>query len=284
MKKYILHFSVVFLVLFSFFLKKHFHSKPTYIRLLAQCGQFKIPFIEVGIQGKTYPFKVNLGWTRSPLYLSKDFLSGMDKKRNGVVKINIDGEEVEFPCYLLPEIKIGDLIFKDLSVMEIDRNGENPCKEGQLAYFGLKFFEEQNLLLDFANSTMISCNDLKKLKQIGYSIEKMIKTPCEIGRDGIILSVSTDIGLVRLDVSPVNTFSLIRSDLVQENATKDGPIGLSLVTTSSFAIGERNFGVRDLCLYDLSPESYGADGCFGMDFLLDHVLYFDFKNKVAYID
>ncbi len=208
----------------------------------------------------------------------------MDKKPNGVIKIDIGGKEVEFPSYLLPEVKIGDLIFKDLFVMEIDRNGENPCKQNRLAYFGLKFLEEQNLLLDFANSTIISSSDLKKLKRAGYSIEEMMKVPCEIGRNGITLPVSTDIGLVRLDVSPVNTFSLISSDLVKENVTKDGPIGLRLVTTSSFAIGERNFGAQDLCLYNLSLESYGADGYLGMDFLLDHVLYFDFKNKIAYID
>jgi hypothetical protein len=276
MKKYVLFLSVILLAVFSFFLKKHFHSKSTYIRLLAQCGQFKIPFIDVELQGKTYPFKINLGWTRSPLYLSKDLLSGMDKMPNGVVKIDFEGKEVEYPSYLLPEIKIGDLIFKDLPVMEIDH-------ENNFAYFGLKFFEERNLLLDFANSTMILCNDLNKIKQVGYSIEEMTKVPCQIGKKGILLSVSTDIGLVRLGISTENTFSLIRPNLVNEKITTDGPMGMKAVTTSIFTIGGRNFGAQDLCLYGLFPESYGVDGCMGMDFLLDHVLYFDFKNKVAYI-
>jgi len=282
MKKYVLVLVIISLAICGFLVKQHFFSKTTYARLFTPCGQFNIPIMEVEIQGKPYPFKINLDWTRSPLYLSKDLLSNLDKKPNGTVKMNFDGEEVEHPTYLLSEVKIGDLIFNDLQVMEIDRRNERSGEESQLAYVGLKFFEKNNLLLDFWNSTTILCDDLSKLEQIGYCIEDMIKTPCEIGCKGLILTVATDLGLVKLGVSPANTFSLISSALVKENTTRDGVQGLQVMTTSTFAIGERNFGNKDLYLYDFSLD-YGTDGCIGMDFLKYYVIYFDFKNKIAYI-
>ena len=275
MKKYAL--ILIIISLFGFFVKKHFFSKNTYARLFTPCGQFNIPFMELEIQGRAYPFKINLDWTRSPLYLSKDLLSIFDKKPNGTVKMNFDGEEVEYPTYILSDVKIGDLILNDIEVMEIPRHGSFG-EEGQLAYVGLKFFGKNNLLLDFWNSTMILCNDLNKLEQVGYSIEDMIKVPCEVGSNGLVLTVATDLGLVRLGISPANTFSLINSSLAYRTPRN----GLQALTTSVFAIGGKNFGDKDLYLYNFSSD-YGTDGCIGMDFLKHHVIYLDFKNNTAYI-
>jgi len=277
MKKYAL--ILIIILVFGFFVKKHFFPKSAYVRLFTPCGRLNIPFMELEIQGRVYPFKINLDWTRSPLYLSKDLLSRIDKKANGTVKMNFDGEEVEYPTYLLSKVKIGDLILNDIEVMEIPHYDESFGEESKLAHVGLKFFEKNNLLLDFWNSTMILCDDPNKLEQVGYSVQDMIKTPCEVGSKGLVLTVATDLGLVRLGISPANTFSLISSSLVKENSTRDS---LQALTTSIFAIGEKNFGNKDLYLYNFSSD-YGTDGCIGMDFLKYHVLYLDFKNKIAYI-
>jgi hypothetical protein len=123
------------------------------------------------------------------------------------------------------------------------------------------------------------CDDLNRLKQAGYFIEEMAKTACEVGRKGLILKVNTDIGLIKLGVSSINTWSIVRSDLAEHKKTSE----VQVVTTSFFTIGGRDFGNKDLRLYDLCPKSYGADGCIGMDFLRKHTMYFDFKNKTVYI-
>lgn len=276
MKKYI--YSVLAIVLFVIggaYVKSR--SKAGYGRMFVSFGQFHIPFVEAAIQGKAYPFKINLDWTLFPLYLGKDILSQIDKKRsNGLMTIDVDGDQIEVQTYLIPKIEIGDLVFCDVLAMEVD--GDN-----QAAIIGLKFFENNNLLLDFPNSTMITCNDLDKLKQVGYFIEEMTKTPCEMGRKGLILTADTDVGLVKLGVSPINAWSIMRLDLARGIVTSTNLSGRQILTTSFFVIGEGDFGRKDFCLYDLSPVSYGADGCIGMDFLKNHVIYFNFRTKTAYI-
>ena len=82
-------------------------------------------------------------------------------------------------------------------------------------------------------------------------------------------------GLVKLGISPINARSIMRETIC--------PSAGEVVTTASFVIGKRDFGAKDFHLYDLSPISYGADGCIGMDFLKNHPVYFNFKEKAVYI-
>lgn len=274
MKKYI--YSVLTLTLFIIggtYLKSQ--SKAEYGRIFVSFGSFHIPFVEATIQGKAYPFKINLDWTLFPLYLGKDVLSQIDKKSNGLMTIDVNNDQIEVLTYLIPKIEIGDLVYYNVLAMEFD-------EDNQAAMIGLKFFEDQNLLLDFPNSTIITCNDLNKLKQVGYFIEEMTKAPCEVGRKGLIVAADTDLGLVKLGVSSINAWSIMRLDLAREKIMSASE--KQFLTTSSFKIGERDFGCKDFYLYDLSPATYKADGCIGMDFLKNHILYFNFRSKTVYID
>jgi hypothetical protein len=283
-RKYIYFtFIVALFAMIGLSIQKLFISKPEYTRMLVAFGQFNIPFTEVEIQGKTYPFNITLDFTRFPLYLTKDILSKMDKNPKKIIKTITNENEMEVKTYSISKIKMGDLIFSDVLVREVDNEKEKPKgTEKIIADIGLKFFERNNLLLDFANSTIISCSDLNKLKQVGYSIEEMAKTAFEIGSKGLILHVNTDLGVLKLRISTMNTWSLIDSCLIKDKETKDGTLDLSIFTTSSFIIGGQNFGEKDLMLYDFS-ESFDADGYIGMDFLESHVIYFDFKNKTAFV-
>ena len=273
MKKYI--YAILVIALFAIggnFIKKD----NGYGRIFVSFGPFHIPFVEASIQGKVYPLKINLDWTLFPLYLGKNMLSQIDKKSNGLMKIDVDGEQIEVQTYLIPKIEIGDLVYRDVLAMEFD--GDN-----EAAVIGLRFFDKSNLLLDFSNSTAITCNDVDKLKKVGYFIEEMAKVDCEVGRKGLIVTAGTDIGLVKLGISPINAWSIMRLDLVERKAVGTNLSGRQVLTTSSFVMGENDFGRKDFCLYDLSPDSYGADGCIGMDFLREHVVYFNFREKAVYI-
>lgn len=270
---------IISLIGVCFYVKKFFILEAKYERFFITLDQNNIPSIEMKLQGKPYLFKIYLGWSRFPLYLSRNLLSQLDKKPNGTEKI--DG--IEHPIYFLPQIEIDDLVFKDVAVMETDPDKDKSLNpEEQIAKIGLKFFQNKNLLVDFENSTIITCNDLNKLKQIGYSIEDMTKTAFEFGRKGLFLNVETDLGLLKMKISSENTYSLIRRDLTENIITSINLNGLSEAATSIFSIGGKNFGSRDLLVWEFSKD-FGIDGYIGMDFLRAHVMYFDFINRAVYV-
>lgn len=49
--------------------------------------------------------------------------------------------------------------------------------------------------------------------------------------------------------------------------------GFQVFTTQKFFIGDKEFGAKDLFLYDIAPELKEIDGMLGMDFLEKHIVY-----------
>jgi len=59
---------------------------------------------------------------------------------------------------------------------------------------------------------------------------------------------------------------------------------LPFLPSSRLVLGGEDFGKKSLYLVDFTEKITEIDGCIGMDFLKQHVLYLDFKNNLAYID
>ena len=75
----------------------------------------------------------------------------------------------------------------------------------------------------------------------------------------------------------------MRSSIFQGIGIKNEKHGFPIYTTSMFEIGSKNFGSMNLYLFDITPELHEIDGVLGMDFVKNHVIYIDYKDKVLYI-
>lgn len=281
-----------FVILFAlhFFNVKTYHS-----HVPISLDKSNIPTTLVEIQGRKYSLAIDLG-DKFALSLNKQALKKLQKKpHDSLVHRDASGKAYETSAYVLAKIKLGDLIFDDVVVAEVNEdfvknttlwadtdNFEELLKD-RFGAIGRALLEKLNLLLDIQNSSFFISNDIKKLKESGYDLNQLVQISFEIGRTGIILPVKTEIGSIKLSIDTGSTVSLLRSSILQGIAIKNKKYGFHIYTTSMFEIGSKNFGTMNLYLFDLTPELHEIDGILGMDFLKNHVIYIDYKNRVLYI-
>lgn len=294
MKIKLIVYSLLFFICLSggaFFI---FFKKPC-IRLPISLGPESIPSTLVDIQGKKYPLEIDFG-SKFQLTLTREILKGIEKIPYG----NLQGRDAkglvyESPAYIIPKIKIGDHVFEDVIVKEVneayvvnttlysENNVKSEILKNKYGVIGRALLEKMNLLIDFPNLVLIEYDDISELRKNGYSEDDLIKIPFEIGRTGPIITVDTDFGKARLSFDTGSTGSLIRYSFAKEVEYKNDSHGLHYVISSRFVIENKNFGNVNLYLYDISPELNEIDGVLGMDFLVKHVLYIDYRNKFIYI-
>ena len=183
----------------------HFHIPIT-------LDKSNIPETLVEIQGKKYSIAIDLG-DKFALSLNKHALKKLQKKPHDSLQ-NRDaiGKSYETSAYILSKIKLGDLIFDDVVVAEVneefvknttlwaDTDNLEELLNDRFGTIGRALLERLNLLLDVQNSSFFVSNDIKKLKENGYDLNQLVQISFEIGRTGVILPVKTEMGLIRLSI------------------------------------------------------------------------------------
>jgi hypothetical protein len=248
------------------------------------------PLVEVNIGKKVCLLDIDTG-SSFPLSLEASVLSEISKKLYGTAFWeDLIGNSYEAPVYVIPKIKIGALSLRDLKVKQEREDfllnttlwSETNRQREQQGTIGRPFLEIYNLLLDFPRSRVIICNQSKKLKELGFNLEKMVKASLEEG-NGIIISIDTDFGRKKFDFDTGSTLNLIRSSLLDGKECNRDEHGIENIMTTRFTIGEKNFGPVRLSLYNITAELDELDGIIGMEFLRNHVVYIDYRNKAVYI-
>jgi hypothetical protein len=270
-------------------------NKNSYSRMPVVFGPAKTPKTEIEIQGNKYLLDVDFG-CKFQLVLNNDILNGIKKKPYGTLQErDAKGNAYSSSAYQIKQIQIGNHSFNDVIVKETNKeyvlntvlyseqDSKNSVFNDKFGVVGRALLEKMNLVLDFQNSVIIKCDNLKDLERIGYHVNKLTPSSFDIGRTGFILSINTTIGKLRLSLDSGSTVSIIRSSAVKEDVPKKQEFGLSYVTTPTFEIGNRDFGRMNLYLHDITPELHEIDGLLGMDFLKNHVIYIDHKNKMVYV-
>lgn len=252
------------------------------------------PMVDVEIDGNLYPIGISPG-LKFPMNLDRKIITNINKKPYGKVQWkSITGVSFEASSYTIPKIKIGDLVWTDVITTEVSEESvgnvtlwknldTTKTYNKYVGELGRPFFEKYNILFDFSHEKIIISNDYKKMKQEGYDLEKMVKIPLQDGR-GIILSAATDLGIRNFDIDTGSTLNIIRTSLLQGKECKPELHGLDTFTTSKFIVSGNDFGQIMLYSYELPTELHEIEGTLGMSFLNDHIVYFDYKNRVVYID
>ncbi|MGE5195809.1 MAG: hypothetical protein ACM3JI_00585 [Anaerolineae bacterium] len=284
-------------IIVAFFILWHgFTISPSFTQIPVTFTSFDTPLLASEIEETKYLLKFDLG-SKFQLSLNKDILASItDKKPYCVAKWrDIKGNFYESPSYLVPKIRVGDLILTEVIVKQEDdiyvthttlwkdSKDERKFENKDAGTLGRPLLEKTNLLLDFSNSKIIACNTKQKLKEMGFLLDEMAQVPIETDAKGIIVKVNTDAGTLKLVLDTGATITLIRSSLLQAQACKRDERGFLTFVTSRFVMGKKDFGRKNLFLYDITPELHEIDGILGMDFLKNHVIYIDYPNKVIYV-
>lgn len=290
MRKNILFVFFILLTIFvCFFIEKKCVSIPIVF------GPANVPLAQTNIQGKTYLLEVDLG-SKFPLTLRRDVLKGLKKDICG----NLDGRDVmgnfyTSPAYKLEKINIQGLEFKDVQTKEVhddyvinttlitEKLSESEILSENVGVIGRPLMEQRNLFLDFSHSRMIVCDEISDIRKWGFFLKDFVSFPFDIGRTGIIVVVDTDLGSLRLSLDTGSTLSLIRADEIESSLELSEEFALPYVTTEKFVMGGQDFGSMPLYFFDITEELYEIDGLLGMDFLKDHPIYIDYKNRLIFI-
>jgi len=269
------------------FLKKHavyldYSNKIAYFepetfyfeKIPVSVGNCSIPNIDICIEGINYSLEVDLGGGFL-LSLSADLLSNIHKTHYGTSSwIDFKGNKYSAPSYILPEVKIEELIFSDAFVSE-DREdfhenvifNASPLKG--IGSIGRLILEKYNFFLDFGNSAIYACNSYKSLQEKELLSRNLLTIPFVLHPDGIMLSVETDTGFL---------------DLLLDTGTSCTAIRVPHPDfTSKFCLMDHDFGARSIFPLELH-SSFNYDGFLGMDFLKEYSLYIDYPNKLIYLD
>jgi len=232
--------------------------------------EYNFPLIDAELQGKSYSLIVDLGF-RFPLFLCKDTLERIDKQPRGLGQWQtLSGQTCEAPSYLIPKMKIGNFTLKNIIANQMLQD-ERPGHLG--GFFGGEF----NLLLDFPHDRIITSNTFSKLLKKKIASNDWISIPFEIHRGGIVFSVNTDFGLLRLVLKTACTLNHLRSSFFPSET----PFPF---LSSSFSLEGKDFGNVKFHPIDLPEALNEIDGFIGMDFLKKHAIYLDYTHKIAYVE
>lgn len=234
----------------------------------------KAPIIDVSLEGRVYPFKLDIGNTFS-FSLQEEILQSIRKTKYGTSKwYDFRGKQYESPAYTIPEIKIGNLSFTGvLANQDLDDFHANVTFDGPPSQFpgiiGRSILEKYNLFLDFPHSAIYASTNHLRLQQAGLLSQNCLTIPFSPHPDGILLSVETDAGIYRLMLDTGASCTVIRTPHPE--------------STEKFQIMGHDFGKHSIKALDVTSR-FDFDGFLGMDFLLEHPLYIDYTNRQILID
>lgn len=133
-----------------------------------------MPLVELEIEKKHYLVGCDLG-SLSTLTLNKCCFSQFEKKpRDPIHQYDVEGRCQVMPVYLVPSVKFGPITLKNLLTAE---DGQELCEPLYVGVLGAAVPMKINLLFDFKGSSLWISNDVKKLAEEGYSLNKKILKP-----------------------------------------------------------------------------------------------------------
>jgi len=254
------------------------------------------PLVNIEIEGIKYAVFVDLGSVGYEFHFEDRVLKKIkNKEAVGTGEFgDLRGNLYSCPEFRIPEIKIGDAAIFNSIVTERNHqflhnvlvwptsntqeliDEEAARIDGKI---GLPVFQHYNCLFDFPNSVIVLQKNIGDPGKT-YPPNKFVRTPFSLEKYGIVLSVETNAGIHRVVLDTGATVSAIRKSIINPVNAKEVEKGY--FSTDKLTIGGCDYGAWGLILFDIS-EKWDVDGCLGADFFLEHAIYLDFHNNMAYI-
>lgn len=261
----------------------------------------KLPVIKVVIEDIEYSFEVDTGAT-GEIIINQEVLNLIHKKKYiGIIKtVDINGNICEEPKFVIPNIKIGEVDFKEVtarqenSLLSIkgsivrpslkNEDKKNAIRLAKIAgKIGWGLFKKHRWYFDFSHSLLWIVDDLEELKkEVKYfSIYDYIEVPIEMDDAGIVILVDTQVGTKKIVLDTGANVSCIRESLVPKKFAKEFEPGRWMFL-SKVVIGGVHFENYPFFLYDFTPL-FHVDGILSIHFFERNGIYLDFEHRRALI-
>lgn len=268
---------------------------------VVQFSCFGTPIIHAEIEGVTYPLEVDLGMAQQ-LYINRKFLCKIKKKqkKTNMISRDIRNNLYETPSFQIPSIRFQNWEIKDITASEQSEQDQfnnifwvpseklkhqilkkdEKIRKGTI---GWPIFSHFDCFFDLAHASIFIGKDMTSLLDAGCSIEGFIQLPFDIDKGGIILFVTTDLGINPFLLDTGASYSIIKKNLIkQENIYQITP-EIEGYQTHLLSFNGKNLGKWTFRLLEISDFYDQFDGILGMDFFKKHAVCLDFHNKIAYI-
>lgn len=244
----------------------YINSKSYFYDVPIKCAAHDLPMVEIAQDGKVCSLYVRIG-SRFSLSLRKETI----QKLSGEQKSSLDcydeqGNRRDAPTYSLRDIHVGNLLLPSIEAIQT----ENHCVEALGMFLG----GEYNILLDFLHSRIIACDSFFHLRARNLANKYWEVIPFEVQQAGIVFTVHTDLGPLKLAIDTLSENSYLSTSLISSSTS---------LTSSSFCLGKHDFGAAIFSVNDVPKSLQGIDGFIGMDFLFKHPIYLDYHNQRAYV-
>ncbi|MEX0961754.1 MAG: hypothetical protein WDZ28_02725 [Simkaniaceae bacterium] len=137
-------------------------------------------------------------------------------------------------------------------------------------------FSRSQLLIDLSHHRLFAVSDEKKLLREGYDLSKMKKIPFEEDEKFLFFRANTKLGVLRVGIGTESNLNYINKKILKGRELEDGIVQMTL-ERPDFALPLDSY-------YSVSlPPELNIDAFLGVDFLLSHVLYVDYRNKTLFL-
>jgi hypothetical protein len=238
------------------------------------------PLIPISLENKIFWVQFNLSDGGS-LKLNDEYLKTI--KKNYLSKIrNNNGDEQQI--YRLDQLKLDKHELKDV-VLSTYVNKEKPLEPQEIplssierqGVIGRRLFQKNYLVIDLPHQKILHTNSSLNLAKHGYN-HHLMSLPFEISPYGFVISIETNLGKHRFFLSMLDKKNLFGFNLYPNYSMEKNTIFYSQLKYKHNKLDSISF----LC--DTVPSTYGIDGCLGLSFFKEHIVIFDFANKMLYIN
>lgn len=277
-------------------------NNQTYLRIpITISSTFGIPILNIEIEKIQYPVEVDLGMAYQ-LYVDPKVLKKIKNKKKEINKIqgDIRGNLYETQSFQIPSIRLKHWEIKNIVVSEEDPTyisntvfwipsekikkeiieKDAKIKQGSI---GWPIFAQFACFFNFSHSEIVIGKNIASLREAGYSMNEFIQIPFSVNKGGIILSMTTDLGIHQFLLDTGVSCSMIRQKLVPKEKIEKIKFNVEGYTTESMLLNEQNLGRWTFKLFEISECYDQFDGILGVDFFKKRAVCLDFQNQMAYI-
>ncbi len=259
---------------------------------IAKFTQSDLPCLNVEIEDKEFLALLDLGYTR---YVSAavDISNKISEKTFLRTSTNwgFRGTPWFHKIYQIPLMHLGGLTF---SPIPLDEENDGQRQEGVIVKsqdapavltqgkLGWKLFKDMALYLDLDHDTMTACDSLETFQKQGHSLAHFVKVPLILERELIEFEIGTPKGPLRCFLDTGCT-----SNHLQMHNKENIPLEelyfdeQRIVRFPRFRIGNQQFGPLTFHPIPINIP-IRTQAVLGMDFLFDHKVFIDFKNRYIY--
>ncbi|NGX36950.1 MAG: hypothetical protein K1000chlam2_00096 [Chlamydiae bacterium] len=251
-----------------------------------------IPVVDIQVAEQRMKAKVDLGSSFELTLFPKTFPPQELKYLQTTTSFNGLGEESKTEHYALPEYQIHNITLKNAYIDKTEKMGVplglkldklGTISNENLAYIGLPLLYRTNIFFDFPNSSLHFIEQGQNLKKVNLRLEEYKKIPFELEKCGIVLNIESDLGPLKYMMDTGASVSVIKPEFLKKQSLSTDTHGNSIFVSSTFTIGNYDYGEKYLYPFNITPELGNIQGILGMDFLREHAFYIDFPNRLLYL-